>query len=123
MAGGKKARGCEAPAEDQEWFIRENAVALVRQRDAKIVRLRKRITDLDRAGCERKRLIRILSERVAVQAELLGKRAEREILSDRVAAALALSDPGTQAFFAAFGEQDVPGWRVVEKIREVLNGS
>jgi hypothetical protein len=46
MAGGK--RGCEAPIEEQEAFIRENAVALVRAKQEKIARLRKRVTQLER---------------------------------------------------------------------------
>ncbi len=52
MSGGKKGRGCEAPVEDQEAFIRGNAVALVRERDEKIARLRRRVTELEqRARC------------------------------------------------------------------------
>jgi uncharacterized protein involved in exopolysaccharide biosynthesis len=49
MAGGRKGRGCEAPLAEQEQFIRENAVALVRDRDAKIARLRKRVTQLEQS--------------------------------------------------------------------------
>jgi hypothetical protein len=44
MPGGRKARGCEAPVDDREWFIRENAVSLVRERDEKIRRLREIVT-------------------------------------------------------------------------------
>jgi uncharacterized protein involved in exopolysaccharide biosynthesis len=49
MAGGKRARGCDAPMDDQEAFIRENAVVLVREKNEKIARLRKRVTQLEQS--------------------------------------------------------------------------
>jgi hypothetical protein len=48
MPGGRKSRGCEASVEDQEWFIRENAVSLVRARNEKIRRLRQQVTLLNK---------------------------------------------------------------------------
>ncbi len=49
MAGGRKARGCEAPPEDQEWYVRENAVAIVRAKNEQIERLRKELSRKDDA--------------------------------------------------------------------------
>jgi uncharacterized membrane protein YqiK len=74
MPGGKKARGCEAPPEDQEWFIRENAVALVRARDAKIARLRERITKLEKTV----RSHRLARRQAVAAAERRAALAERE---------------------------------------------
>ena len=44
-------------------------------------------------------------------------------LKERIGKALALTDTGSAEFHKAFGaDGPVPGWRVVEKIREVLLG-
>ena len=39
---------------DREWFIRENAVSLLAERDAKISRLKERITYLEKVRCSLK---------------------------------------------------------------------
>jgi hypothetical protein len=59
-SGGSKRREQDIPQEDWEQFVRDNAVVLVRQRDALIARLRKRITLLEKASENRRRHIRDL---------------------------------------------------------------
>lgn len=51
MSKGRDERedAIAVPREDREQFIRDNAVALVAERDAKIERLRKRIADLEKS--------------------------------------------------------------------------
>ena len=63
----------------------------------------------------------------------LGLKRELEKADARIKAALALTDTGSDAFRATFPARSagdvydrrkvVPGWRVVEKIREVLMGA
>lgn len=50
MNGRRKVqKGYEAPVEDRDWYIKENAVLLVRERDEKICKLRKKINDLEKS--------------------------------------------------------------------------
>jgi hypothetical protein len=45
--GGKHYHGNESPIEDQEWYIKENALAIVRKKDEQLCRLRNRIYKLE----------------------------------------------------------------------------
>jgi hypothetical protein len=48
----------KAPQEDREWFLRDNAVAVVRDKDALICRLRHHIKKLEEAVRSLKALLR-----------------------------------------------------------------
>lgn len=68
-----------------------------------------------------------LRAKLAVCKFLLAKEISaecRESLESKIAAALALTDTGSEDFLRTFPEDEnsggVEGWRVVEKIREVL---
>lgn len=56
-SGGKKKHVNESPPEEAEEFMRENAVALIRQRDQKIERLRKRISQLEKSNASFRELL------------------------------------------------------------------
>jgi hypothetical protein len=67
----------------REAFIRQNAVALVAERDARITRLRATVRRLERSRAEMRAHVRALqaivkglAERAAGQAELLARRGE-----------------------------------------------
>lgn len=82
------------------------------------------LDDLDILHDENERL-----QTLADKADMLRRAAEEVVrkLQGRIDAALALADTGSQEFKAAFSEWSraavVPGWRVTEKMAEVLKGS
>jgi hypothetical protein len=66
-----------APEEERNAFIRDNAVALVLQLEAKCERQRKALTQRDLAIEEMRKLILAQANRIAAQAELLARKAEK----------------------------------------------
>lgn len=80
------------------------------------------------SGSERQQLRALCESHERLRAELQGA----EILLEQSQKALALTDTGSDEFRKAFPpkcagdsyfpRESVPGWRVVEKIREVLLG-
>jgi inactivated superfamily I helicase len=67
--GNKNYEASDAPPEDREWFLRENAAAVVAEKDLKIARLRERVRKLENVNRSMRR-------------QLVIERAERERLRE-----------------------------------------
>lgn len=68
--GNKRDEASDAPPEERAAFLRENAVAVVAEKDRKIANLRERVRRLEQADADRRWIIKALNRRLdALAAE------------------------------------------------------